>query len=66
MFLTSKGTQKFYRTIDESNSFNINPLEPQNKFSEMGKAYMTEFSRFQYKVDAIVNEAYMYVKDLQG
>jgi len=34
------------------------------KMTELGRAYMTEYSRFQYKVDAIVNEAYLYVKDL--
>lgn len=40
-------------------------LKDKNKFNKIGQAYMTEFSRFQYKVDAIVNDAYLYVREVQ-
>jgi len=39
--------------------------EPRNPFDKIGKAYMNEYSKFNYKVDTIINNAYLYVKDLQ-
>lgn len=58
LFLPNPDTSKFYKTKREHDDRN------KNKFSELGKVYMTEFSKFQYKVDAIVNNAYLYVRDL--
>jgi hypothetical protein len=59
LFLPSKRASKEYVTAR-------NTSKDKEKFSQLGKVYMKEYSRFKYKVDAIVNDAYLYVKDLQA
>lgn len=44
-------------------SRNINNSD-REKFEELGRAYMTEYSRFHYKIDAIVNDAQIYITNL--
>lgn len=45
---------------------NQEQLKEKKKFCSIGKAYMSEYSKFQYKVDTIVNDAYLYVKTLKS
>ena len=60
LFIPSEAHKTFYRSTKHSRNGN------KGKVDELGRAYMTEYSRFKYKVDAIVNDAYLYVKDLNA
>ena len=57
--LKTKGNNKFEIKKNQQQ------LKDKTKFSQIGKAYMTEYSKFQYKVDTIINDAYLYVKELK-
>ena len=58
-FLNSKEANKFLKKKEED------LIKEKEKFNTIGNAYKAEFTRFQFKVDSIVNDAYLYVKDLQ-
>ena len=68
---SNENTFQTHNLIKTNNSENFiakknkENLKDKAKFSQIGQAYMSEYSKFQYKVDTIVNDAYLYVRELQ-
>ena len=56
---SSRETSRFMKKKEED------IIKEKEKFNTIGNAYKAEFTRFQFKVDSIVNDAYLYVKDLK-